>query len=62
MSNNPNNPNNPNDLRVLSRLGARNITPEEAEQISGSNAFIPTLLSVIVTHTTTGGTDTRLDS
>ena len=54
--------NNNNDVRVLSRMGARDITPAEAEQITGSSAFIPTLLSVIVTHTSTGGTDTRLDS
>jgi hypothetical protein len=54
-------PNDNNDVRVLSRLGARELTPEESEQIGGSNAFIPTLLSVIVTHTATGN-DTRLDS
>jgi hypothetical protein len=54
-------PNNNDDVRVLSRMGARELTPEESEQIGGSNAFIPTLLSVIVTHTATGN-DTRLDS
>ena len=46
--------NNNDDVRVLSRMGARDLTPEESEQIGGSNAFIPTLLSVIVTHSATG--------
>jgi hypothetical protein len=53
---------NNNELRVLSRRGAREITPSETEQINGSSAFIPTLLSVIRTHTPDGGSDTRLDS
>ena len=55
-------PNDKNDVRVLNRMGARELTREESEQIGGSNAFIPTLLSVIVTHTASGGSDTRLDS
>lgn len=45
-------------IRVLSRMGARVLTPEESEQINGSTGFVPTLLSVI--HTLNGA-DTRLD-
>jgi hypothetical protein len=42
-------PNNNDDVRVLSRMGARDLTPEEAEQIGGSNGAIRSLLSVIRT-------------
>ena len=52
--------NNKNQARVLSRMGAREITPSEAEQITGSSAFIPTLLSVIMTGVPLV-TDHRLD-
>ena len=50
--------NNNNQVRVLSRMGAREITPEESAQIGGG--FIPTLLSVIMTGVPLG-TDHRLD-
>jgi len=51
---------NNNQVRVLSRMGAREITPTEADQINGSSAFIPTLLSVIMTGVPLGS-DHRLD-
>lgn len=46
--------------RVLSRMGAREITPAEADQINGSNAAIRSLLSVIRTGVPLG-TDQQLD-
>ena len=49
-----------NDVRVLSRMGARDITPEEAEQISGTNGSLPSLLSVIRTGVPIGS-DSSLD-
>ncbi|HVG92243.1 MAG TPA: hypothetical protein VNB54_12200 [Alphaproteobacteria bacterium] len=51
-------PNNNKQLRVLSRMGARQLTPEESEQIVGSTGAIHSLLSVIRTN---GGTDFTLD-
>lgn len=51
---------NNNQVRVLSRMGARELSSEESEQISGSTGFIPTLLSVIRTGDPIGS-DTRLD-
>jgi hypothetical protein len=53
--------NNHNDVRVLSRMGARDLTPEEAEQIGGSNGVIrPSLLSAIRTGVPLGS-DVHLD-
>ena len=43
--------NDNNGVRVLSRMGARDLTPEEAGQISGTNGILPSLLSVIRTGT-----------
>ena len=43
--------NNNNGGRVLSRMGARDLTPEESEQIGGSNGVTPSLLSVLRTGT-----------
>lgn len=51
-------PNNNKQLRVLSRMGARQLTSEESEQIVGSTGVIHSLLSVIRTN---GGTDFTLD-
>jgi hypothetical protein len=51
-------PNNNPQLRVLSRMGARELSSEESEQISGSNGAIRSLLSVI---RTLGGSDFTLD-
>jgi hypothetical protein len=53
-------PNNHNDVRVLSRMGARDLTPEESEQISGTNGAIRSLLSVIRTGVPLGS-DYNLD-
>jgi hypothetical protein len=50
---------NDNNNRVLSRMGARQLTESEIEQVTG--ARISSLLSVIITHSATGGTDERLD-
>ena len=47
-------------VRVLSRMGARELTTDESGQISGSTGIIPTLLSVIRTGNPIGS-DTRLD-
>ena len=44
--------------RVLSRMGARELSLEESEEIVGSNGAIRSLLSVIRTN---GGTDYTLD-
>jgi hypothetical protein len=44
--------------RVLTRRGARQLTPNEIDQTSGAGA---TLLSVIVTNTN-GNPDQKLDS
>jgi hypothetical protein len=52
--------NDNNQFRVLSRMGARELTPQESEQIGGSNGVIPSLLSVIRTGVPIGS-DTRLD-
>jgi hypothetical protein len=49
--------NNTNQNRVLGRMGARKLTDNETEQITGG--FIPTILSVIFTN---NGTDTSLDT
>jgi hypothetical protein len=46
-----------NDNRVLSRMGARHLTPEEIEKITGSAA---TLASVLGTTSPTGPDD-KLD-
>jgi hypothetical protein len=51
---------NNNDVRVLSRMGARDLTPEESEQIGGSNGAIRSLLSVIRTGVPLGS-DYQLD-
>jgi hypothetical protein len=52
--------NDNNDVRVLSRMGARELNPEESEQIGGSNGVIPSLLSVIRTGVPIGS-DYHLD-
>ena len=52
--------NNNNQLRVLSRMGARDLTPQESEQIGGSNGAIRSLLSVIRTGVPLGS-DYQLD-
>jgi len=50
----------PNDNnRVLTRRGARQLSQDEIEQTSGAGA---TLLSVIMTTTTSGSSDQKLDS
>ncbi|HYX54088.1 MAG TPA: hypothetical protein VE783_11605 [Candidatus Limnocylindrales bacterium] len=46
-----------NENRVLMRMGARNLSENETDQVTGG--LIPTLLSVIFTN---GGTDHSLDS
>ncbi len=46
-----------NENRVLMRMGARNLSENETNEVTGG--FIPTLLSVIYTN---GGTDHSLDS
>jgi len=51
---------NNNQVRVLSRMGAREITSAEADQINGSNAILHSLLSVILTGVPLGS-DHRLD-
>jgi len=52
---------NHHGIRVLSRMGARELTPEESEQIGGSNGVItPSLLSVIRTGVPIGS-DFKLD-
>jgi len=52
--------NNNEPSRVLSRMGARELTPEESGQIGGSNGVIPSLLSVIRTGVPLGS-DYTLD-
>lgn len=48
-----------NNNRVLIRMGARQLSENEVEQVAG--ARISSLLSVIITHSATGSTDERLD-
>jgi hypothetical protein len=50
---------NENNNRVLTRMGARQLTQNEIEQVTG--ARISSLLSVIITHSATGAVDERLD-
>ena len=49
------------DKRVIHRMGARELKQEEIEKV-GQGVFVPTLLSVIVTNTSSGGHDQHLDS
>ncbi len=49
--------NNKKENRVLGRMGARKLTDNEAEQVTGG--IIPTILSVILTN---NGSDHSLDT
>jgi len=46
-----------NEVRVLNRMGARELTEDESQRIAGG--IVPTLLSVILTGTP--HSDQRLD-
>ncbi len=49
------------DQRVLGRVGAREMTPEEIEQVTGAAGRFHTNVCTIVTATSTGDGDACLD-
>lgn len=50
-----------NDSRVLTRRGARELTEEEVNRVTGRELTIPAFRSFILTHPPGGGLDSHFD-